>query len=78
MTNTQQQYRPGTPAGGTWQYHTEVILPRTMKEYERTMNQMGADGWELVAAYPLSLKGAVRSPDGNTTDVQVIWKRRVG
>jgi len=68
----------GHAGGGTWQYHTEVILPRTMKEYERTMNAMGADGWELVAAYPLSLKGAVRSPDGNTTDVQVIWKRRVG
>ena len=68
----------GHAGGGAWQYHTEVILPRTMKEYERTMNAMGADGWELVAAYPLSLKGAVRSPDGNTTDVQVIWKRRVG
>jgi len=78
MTNTQQQYRPGTPTGGSWQYHTEVILPRTMKEYEQTMNSMGADGWELVAAYPLSLRGAIRSADGNTTDVQVIWKRRVG
>ncbi len=48
-----------------------------MKEYEQTMNSMGADGWELVAAYPLSLRGAIRSADGNTTDVQVIWKRRV-
>ncbi len=49
-----------------------------MKEYERTMNTMGADGWELVAVYPLSLAGRIRSADGNTTDVQVIWKRRVG
>jgi len=78
MANTQQQYRPGTPAGGAWQYHTEVIPPREMKEYERTMNTMGADGWELVAVYPLSLAGRIRSADGNTTDVQVIWKRRVG
>ncbi len=76
MANT-QQYRPGTPIRETWQFHTELINPREMKAYEARMNQMGADGWDLVSAYPLSMKGMVRSPDGNTTDVQVIWKRRM-
>ncbi len=77
VANTQQP-RSDTPAAGTWQYHSDVVPPREMKQYERTMNTMGADGWELVAAYPLSLRGAIRSADGNTTDVQVIWKRRMG
>ncbi len=77
MTNAQQ--RPNVPAQEMWDYYTEQVKPNDMKDYEQTrMKQMGSQGWELVNALPLSLHGTLRSAVGQTTTIQMIWKRRVG
>jgi len=83
MAQTQQ--RPGlTPQpDGMWQYAVHRIEIGKMEAYARDMNDLGAQGWELVNAAPLSLSRALGGPnmfhgEGNTNAMMLIWKRRLG
>ncbi len=74
MTHTQQ--RPG--AVETWEYFPERIKPDRLTP--ELMNQRSADGWELANSFPLSILGglgtALGGTQGQTTAIQLIWRRR--
>jgi len=78
MTDTPQGQDPHDPAiSGVFQYMTQMIGARDMQKHEEVMNRMGADGWELVSALPLSLAKWIGSPDGMTNAIQLVFKRRI-
>jgi len=78
MTDTaQRQPAHDSAISGAFQYMTEMVGARDMKKHEEVMNRMGADGWELVSALPLSLAKWIGSPDGMTNAIQLVFKRRI-
>jgi hypothetical protein len=78
MTDTPQGHATHDPAiSGAFQYMTQMIGARDMQKHEEVMNRMGADGWELVSALPLSLAKWIGSPDGMTNAIQLVFKRRI-
>ena len=64
------------PDRDTWEYLTHQIDYDKMESYAQTMNDLGAAGWELVNALPLSRGGSFRYVGGLTTALQLIYKRR--
>jgi len=80
----QAQHRlPLTPQpDGTWQYAVHRVEINNMEGYARDMNDLGAQGWELVNSLPLSVNraagGSAFHEAGNTNAIMLIWKRRVG
>jgi len=78
MTDTPHGHGSHDPAiSGAFQYMTQMIGARDMQKHEEIMNRMGADGWELVSALPLSLAKWIGSPDGMTNAIQLVFKRRI-
>lgn len=61
----------------TWEYKT-ILLPikywYTVKideeEYQKQLNQLGGEGWELVTGHPTSA-------GGNTNTTMLIFKREL-
>jgi len=60
-----------------WEYNVQRIDYDTSRVEVDVLNRMGADGWELVSAVPFSRGGAFRYVGGMTTQVEMIFKRRV-
>lgn len=59
-----------------WEYKTLKLQPKGLMggkvdkaQLDRTMNELGAQGWELAAAFDTDVAG------GGTKDVVVIFKR---
>ncbi len=77
MTYTQQQGPNAGAAGDAWEYEVKSIKYDDVPDYKRTMNQMGADGWELVSAAATSRGGNFRYAPGLTTGYDLFFKRRV-
>ncbi len=82
MAQTQQRPDLTPQPDGVWQYAVHRIEINKMEGYARDMNDLGAQGWELVNSLPLSLNRAAGGNSfhegGNTNAIMLIWKRRVG
>jgi len=65
MTHTQQTTNAATDL---WEYRAAAE--------ERTLNELGAQGWELVNALGFSRATLVGFQGGVTTQVEMIFKRR--
>jgi hypothetical protein len=60
--------------GDAWEYLVEEGEPADDR-LERRCNELGTDGWELLAVVPLS-RSALGN-NGRTTGVQLFFKRRL-
>ncbi len=77
MTHTQRPASAPHAPAEAWEYNVQRIEYDTSHVEVDVLNQMGADGWELVSAIPFSRGGTFRYVGGMTTQVEMIFKRRV-
>ena len=64
-----------------WEYLLEIKNPRVSVGLEHRLNELGAQGWELISLAPLLFgkEGTVSIPAGSsTTDYMGVFKRKVG
>ncbi len=72
-TNTRDTLLGST---GTWQYLTHRVSVEDLASYEGQMAVLGAAGWELVSATPLSIGKRLFHQAGDTNTVLMVYKRR--
>jgi len=74
---TQQAPSAAAPTGDVWEYRVERMDYDRAPVEESVLNQMGAHGWELVNALAFSRAKMLGYQGGVTTQVEMIFKRRV-
>ena len=77
MTYATQQATSAAPTGDVWEYRVERMDYDRAQVEENVLNQMGAQGWELVNALAFSRAKMLGYQGGVTTQVEMIFKRRV-
>ncbi len=74
---TQQATSAAAPMADVWEYRVERMDYDRAQVEENVLNQMGAHGWELVNALAFSRAKMLGYQGGVTTQVELIFKRRV-